>query len=166
MAVPERLVLGAGPSPVPRAVLDALARPTLGHLDPAFAEILDSCRARLREVFRTANDVTMPISGTGSAGMEAPVATLVRPGDRVVCGVHGLFGERMADELGRFGADVVRVDGEWGRALDPERLIGAADSFDAMFVVHGETSTGLRQPLDGLADACRDRDALLLVDCV
>ncbi len=162
----ERLLLGSGPSPVPRSVLDALARPTLGHLDPAFTEILDSCRARLREVFRTANETTLPISGTGSAGMEAMVANLVKPGDRVVCGVHGLFGERMADELGRFGADVVRVEGEWGRAIPVERLLGAADSWDALFVVHGETSTGVRQPLDGLADACRDRDALLLVDCV
>ncbi len=95
------------------------------------------------------------------------VANLVRPGDRVVCGVHGLFGERMADALGRQGAEVVRVEAEWGRAIPVERLIEAAGpGLDAMFVVHGETSTGVAQPLDGLAEACRERDALLLIDCV
>jgi alanine-glyoxylate transaminase/serine-glyoxylate transaminase/serine-pyruvate transaminase len=95
------------------------------------------------------------------------VANFVDPGDRVVCGVHGLFGARMADELARAGAEVIKVEAQWGRAIEPERLIeAAADGLDAMFVVHGETSTGVAQPLDGLADACRDKDALLLVDCV
>ncbi len=167
MSVPERLLLGSGPSPVPRRVLDALAQPTIGHLDPVFAEIMDRCRARLRDVLLTSNDVTLPISGTGSAGMEAMVVNFVRPGDRVVCGVNGLFGQRMADELGRNGADVVVVEGEWGRAIPTERLLEAVDDRTAaLFVVHGETSTGVRQPLDGLADACRAVDALLLVDCV
>ncbi|HEU4658295.1 MAG TPA: alanine--glyoxylate aminotransferase family protein [Capillimicrobium sp.] len=166
-AVPQRLLLGSGPSPVPPAVLEALAQPTIGHLDPAFAELMERCKQRLREVFRTANEVTLPISGTGSAGMEAMVANLVRPGDRVVCGVAGLFGERMADELARNGAEVVRVEAEWGRAIAPERLVAALDERTAaLFVVHGETSTGVRQPLDGLGAACRERDALLLVDCV
>jgi alanine-glyoxylate transaminase/serine-glyoxylate transaminase/serine-pyruvate transaminase len=91
----------------------------------------------------------------------------VRPGDRVVCGVHGLFGERMADELRRNGADVVRVEAEWGRAIDPSQLIEALDeNTAALFVVHAETSTGVRQPLDGLAAACREAGALLMVDCV
>src|SRR5690606_34391980 len=89
------------------------------------------------------------------------------PGDRVVCGVAGLFGERMADELARHGAEVVRVEAEWGRAIEVERLVAALDERTAaLFVVHGETSTGVRQPLDGLADACRAVDALLLFDCV
>ena len=165
--VPDRLLLGSGPSPVPRRVLDALAQPTIGHLDPAFAELMEATKAKLRQVMRTANDVTLPLSGTGSVGMEAMVVNFVRPGDRVVCGVHGLFGERMADELARNGAEVVRVEGEWGRALDPARLIDALDERTAaLFVVHGETSTGVRQPLDGLAAACREVDALLMVDCV
>jgi len=165
--VPERLLLGSGPSPVPRRVLDAMAQPTIGHLDPAFAELMEAAKDKLRRVMRTANDVTLPLSGTGSAGMEAMVVNFVRPGDRVVCGVHGLFGERMADELRRNGADVVRVEGEWGRALDPARLIDALDErTKALFVVHGETSTGVRQPLDGLAAACREVDALLMIDCV
>jgi alanine-glyoxylate transaminase/serine-glyoxylate transaminase/serine-pyruvate transaminase len=167
VTVPERLLLGSGPSPVPQRVLDALAQPTIGHLDPAFAEIMERCKDRLRQVFRTANDVTMPLSGTGSAGMEAMVVNFIRPGDRVVCGVHGLFGQRMADELQRNGAEVVKVEGEWGRALDNAQLVDALDDRTAaLFVVHGETSTGVRQPLDGLAAACRAHDALLMVDCV
>ncbi|MGH2918551.1 MAG: pyridoxal-phosphate-dependent aminotransferase family protein [Solirubrobacteraceae bacterium] len=165
--IPERLLLGSGPSPVPERVLAALAQPTIGHMDPAFGAIMAETIALLRDAFVTENIATLPISGTGSAGMEALVANFVDPGDRVVCGVHGLFGERMADELGRAGADVVRVEAEWGRAIAQERLIeAAADGLDAMVVVHGETSTGVAQPLEGLADACRERDALLLVDCV
>jgi alanine-glyoxylate transaminase/serine-glyoxylate transaminase/serine-pyruvate transaminase len=167
VAVPDRLLLGSGPSPVPSRVLDAMAQPTIGHLDPAFAELMEETAALLRATFGTSNRATLPISGTGSAGMDALVANFVEPGDRVVCGVHGLFGERMADALGRAGADVVRVEAEWGRALDVEALIAAArDGLDAMVVVHGETSTGVCQPLDGLAEACRKRGALLLVDCV
>ena len=165
--IPTRLLLGSGPSPVPARVLEALAQPTIGHMDPAFASIMAETIKLLREVFQTENTATLPVSGTGSAGMEALVANFVNPGDRVVCGVHGLFGMRMADELTRAGAEVVRVEAQWGRAIDPELLIAAAkDGLDAMIVVHGETSTGVAQPLDGLADACHERDALLLIDCV
>ncbi|MDO9353208.1 MAG: alanine--glyoxylate aminotransferase family protein [Solirubrobacteraceae bacterium] len=165
--LPQRLLLGAGPSQTTDRVLRALGSPTLGHLDPAFGELLDDLSARLRTVFRTENRVAFPVSGTGSAGMETMVANLVSPGDRVICGIHGLFGERMADELARHGAHVVRVEGEWGRAIPLELMTEATkDGFDAMFVVHAETSTGVAQPLDGLADLCRANDALLLVDCV
>ncbi len=165
--IPTRLLLGSGPSPVPSRVLEALAQPTIGHMDPAFAAIMGETIELLREAFQTENTATLPVSGTGSAGMEALVANFVNPGDRVVCGVHGLFGVRMADELARAGADVVKVEAEWGRAIDNDELIAAAaDGLDAMVVVHGETSTGVAQPLDGLADACRDKDALLLIDCV
>jgi alanine-glyoxylate transaminase/serine-glyoxylate transaminase/serine-pyruvate transaminase len=165
--IPTRLLLGSGPGPVPARVLEALAQPTIGHMDPAFAAIMGETIELLREAFQTENTATLPVSGTGSAGMEALVANFVNPGDRVVCGVHGLFGERMADELARAGAEVVKVEAEWGRAIDNEKLIAAAaDGLDAMVVVHGETSTGVAQPLDGLADACHERDALLLIDCV
>ena len=166
--IPERLLLGSGPSPVPPRVLAALAQPTIGHMDPAFADIMGETITLMREAFGTQNLATLPISGTGSAGMEALVANFVDPGDRVVCGINGLFGVRMADELARAGADVVPVKAEWGRAVPVEQLIEAADggATAAIVVVHGETSTGVAQPLDGLGDACRERDALLLVDCV
>ena len=165
--IPERLLLGSGPSPVPERVLAALRQPTIGHMDPAFAEIMSETIALLREAFQTENLATLPISGTGSAGMEALVANFVDPGDRVVCGVNGLFGERMADELERADAHVVRVEAQWGRAIAQEDLLAAcSDGLDAMVVVHGETSTGVAQPLEGLADACHERDALLLIDCV
>jgi len=166
-AIPWRLLLGSGPSPVPERVLHALAQPTIGHMDPAFAEIMGETIGFLREAFQTENQATLPISGTGSAGMEALVANFVDPGDRVVCGVNGLFGERMADELARSGAEVVRVEAQWGRAIETERLLdAAADGLDAMVVVHGETSTGVAQPLEGLAEACHERDALFMIDCV
>lgn len=166
--IPQRLLLGSGPSPVPPRVLAALAQPTIGHMDPAFADVMSETIGLMRQAFHTENLATLPISGTGSAGMEALVANFVDPGDRVVCGVSGLFGVRLADELARAGADVVPVKAEWGRAIDPEQLIAAvqAGRTDALVVVHGETSTGVAQPLEGLADACREQDALLLIDCV
>ena len=166
--IPERLLLGSGPSPVPPRVLAALAQPTIGHMDPAFADIMAETIALLREAFQTENRATLPISGTGSAGMEALVANFVDSGDRVVCGVNGLFGERMAEELRRAGADVVPVEAQWGRAVPIEQLLEAAvgGRTDAIVVVHGETSTGVAQPLEGLGDWCREHDALLLLDCV
>jgi alanine-glyoxylate transaminase/serine-glyoxylate transaminase/serine-pyruvate transaminase len=168
LQIPPRLLLGSGPSPVPRAVLDALAAPTIGHLDPAFGEIMEETAARLRRVFVTGNRATLPVSGTGSAGMEAMVVNCVWPGERVVVGVAGAFGERMADELLRQGAVVVRVEApEWGRAVPVSALIDACvPGVAAVFVVHGETSTGVLQPLDGLAEACASAGALLMIDCV
>jgi alanine-glyoxylate transaminase/serine-glyoxylate transaminase/serine-pyruvate transaminase len=160
-----RLLLGSGPSPVPQRVLDALAQPTIGHLDPQFGAIMDEVAELLRATFRTENRVAFPVSGTGSAGMQAMVDNFIAPDDIVVCGVNGLFGERMADALGRAGAEVVRVEGEWGRALDVQAIADAAgEGTRAVFVVHGETSTGVAQPLEGLREAAGD--ALLLIDCV
>jgi alanine-glyoxylate transaminase / serine-glyoxylate transaminase / serine-pyruvate transaminase len=168
VAIPQRLLLGSGPSPVPERVLQALAQPTIGHLDPVFGELMDETATLLRETFQTANPATLPLSATGSGGMDALVVNFVDPGERVVCGVNGLFGERMAEALARAGAHVARVDAPWGRALDPEQLIDALrdGGAAAMFVVQGETSTGVCQPLAGLSQACREYDALLLVDCV
>src|SRR5262249_38596381 len=130
-------------------------------------ELMDVVARLLRDTFVTDNKVAFPVSGTGSAGMQTLVDNLIAPGDRVVCGVHGLFGERMADALRRRGAEVVRVEAPWGRAIPTEALVDAArEPFAALFVVHAETSTGVVQPLDGLADACAQHDALLLIDCV
>jgi alanine-glyoxylate transaminase/serine-glyoxylate transaminase/serine-pyruvate transaminase len=169
--LPARLLLGSGPSPVPARILAALAHPTVGHLDPAFGALQDDVAALLRATMLTGNEVTFPLSATGSGGMQAIVDTLIAPGDRVVVGVHGAFGGRMADALGRAGADVVRVEAEWGRAIETERLVDAVAGAGggrvrALFVVHGETSTGVAQPLDGLAEAIGAHDGLLLVDCV
>jgi len=149
-------------------VLRALATPTIGHLDPAFGELMEEVAARLRSVFGTANRATLPVSGTGSAGMQAMVDNCVWPGERVVVGVAGAFGERMADALSRRGADVVRVEAAaWGRAIPIGDLVAALGSgADALFVVHGETSTGVLQPLDGLGEACAAAGALFMIDCV
>ena len=156
--------MGPGPSnPYPEAV-EALGRPMLGHLDPEFLGLLDETCGRLRAVFRTANALTLPLSGTGSAGMEASFVNFVEPGDPVVVGVNGLFGERMVDVATRCGAEVVRVDAEWGRALPPERLLGAHPAPKMIAVVHAETSTGVRNDVAPLGQG--KGDALLLVDCV
>jgi alanine-glyoxylate transaminase/serine-glyoxylate transaminase/serine-pyruvate transaminase len=152
---------------VPQRVLDALAQSTVGHLDPFFGELMEETAELLRAAFGTANAATLPISATGSGGMDALVANFVEPGDRVVVGVNGLFGERLADALGRADADVVRVEADWGRALDPDDLRSVLTAgADAVCIVHGETSTGVCQPMDGIGEMCRDADALLLVDCV
>ncbi len=163
----RRLLLGSGPSPVPERVLEALARPTLGHLDPAFGAVMDDCAALLRRAFGTANPVTLPLSATGSGGMQAMVDALIHPGDVVVVGVNGLFGERMADALARAGTEVVRVEGEWGRALSWERVAEALpDRVAAAFLVHAETSTGALNDPGGLGAAVREKGGLLLLDCV
>src|SRR3954452_2789375 len=135
--------MGPGPSNPYPEVMQALARPVLGHLDPEFLTILDETCARLRTVFRTDNALTLPISGTGSAGMEAAFVNVVGPGDVVVVGVNGLFGERMCDVASRCGAEVVRVDAPWGRALDPQQVLAPHPSPKVVAVVHAETSTGV-----------------------
>jgi len=160
----DRVLMGPGPcNPYPE-VVEALGRPMLGHLDPDFVAILDETCERLRMVFRTRNPMTFPVSGTGSAGMEAAFVNTVGPGDVVVVGVNGLFGERMCDVASRCGADVVRIEAEWGRALDPARLLEAHPAPKVIAVVHAETSTGVRNDIEAL-DAGKG-DALLLVDCV
>ena len=165
---PHRVLMGPGPSDVDPAVLAALSRPTLGHLDPAFVDLMEEVRAMLRAVYRTDNDVSVPISGTGSAGMETCIVNLVEPGDRVLVGVHGVFGGRMADVARRAGADVTEVHGEWGRALDPAALRAGAehDRYDLVGVVHAETSTGVLQSIPPIREVADGLGALLLVDCV
>ena len=160
----DRVLMGPGPcNPYPEAV-EALARPMLGHLDPEFVAILDETCDRLRAVFRTANPMTLPISGTGSAGMEAAFVNLVQPGDPVVVGVNGVFGARMCDVAARCGAEVVAVEAPWGQPIDPERLLSAHPAPRIIAVVHAETSTGVRSDVAPLGAG--KGDALLLVDCV
>ena len=156
--------MGPGPcNPYPEA-MEGLARPVLGHLDPEFVTILDETCERLRTLFRTSNALTLPISGTGSAGMEAAFVNVVSPGDVVVVGVNGVFGERMCDVAARCGASVVRVDVPWGEPVPPSALLGAHPSPAVIAVVHAETSTGVRSDIAPLGPG--KGDALLLVDCV
>jgi alanine-glyoxylate transaminase/serine-glyoxylate transaminase/serine-pyruvate transaminase len=156
--------MGPGPSNPYPEVAEAFARPLLGHLDPDFLVLLDETCDRLRTVFRTDNELTLPISGTGSAGMEAAFVNFVEAGDVVVVGVNGVFGERMCDVAARCGADVVRVEAEWGRAIDPQTLANAHPTPKIIAVVHAETSTGVRNDIEPLG--ALKNDALLLVDCV
>jgi alanine-glyoxylate transaminase/serine-glyoxylate transaminase/serine-pyruvate transaminase len=156
--------MGPGPSNPYPEVMQALVRPVVGHLDPEFLAVLDETCERLRQVFRTRNELTLPISGTGSAGMEAAFVNVAGPGDVVVVGVNGLFGERMCDVAARAGADVVRVEADWGRAIEPSRLLEAHAAPKVIAVVHAETSTGVRNDIEPLGAG--KGDALLLVDCV
>lgn len=162
-----RALHGPGPSPVPPEVLAAMARPVLGHLDPVFVQIMDETSAALREVFRTSNRMTFPVSGTGSAGMEAAVFNLLEPGDTFVVGVNGVFGGRMAEEARRAGANVVTVEAPWGQIVSTEELaaVVASSGAKAVGIVHAETSTGVRQPVEDLRAAVGD-DVFVLVDSV
>ncbi|MGD8826722.1 MAG: alanine--glyoxylate aminotransferase family protein, partial [Myxococcales bacterium] len=126
MSALKRTLMGPGPSDVPPRVLEALARPTIGHLDPAFLQILDETQSMLRQVFGTANALTLPMSGTGSAGMETCFVNLLEHGDRALICRHGVFGGRMAEVARRCGADVTIVDAPWGRAIDPDDVAQAA----------------------------------------
>jgi alanine-glyoxylate transaminase / serine-glyoxylate transaminase / serine-pyruvate transaminase len=144
--------------------MSALTRPLLGHLDPEFLTLLDETNERLRTVFGTANALTLPVSGTGSAGMEASFVNVLHPGDVVVVGVNGVFGERMCEVAGRHGAEVVRVEAPWGHPIPPEQLVEAHPSPAVIAIVHAETSTGVRNdvaPLGAIKGA-----ALLVVDMV
>jgi alanine-glyoxylate transaminase/serine-glyoxylate transaminase/serine-pyruvate transaminase len=164
MGMTERLLMGPGPSnPYPEVTM-ALAGPVLGHLDPQFLALLDDTNDRLRRVFATVNPLTLPISGTGSAGMEASFVNFVRKDEPIVVGVNGVFGERMCEVATRFGGDVIRVDAPWGEAIDPDRILSAHPSPSIIAVVHAETSTGVRNDIESLGS--RKGDALLLVDMV
>ena len=165
---PIRTLLGPGPSPVHPRVLAALSLPVVGHLDPKFLEIMDQSMAMLREVFQTKNRLALPMSGTGSAGMETCFVNLVDPGDNVLIGVNGVFGTRMVDVAQRCGAQVDTVEAEWGAALEPQKFKTALaqKKYKLTAVVHAETSTGVLQPLDDIAKLVRESGALFVVDTV
>jgi alanine-glyoxylate transaminase/serine-glyoxylate transaminase/serine-pyruvate transaminase len=165
---PKRILLGPGPSPVDDRVLSAMASPVLGHLDPLFLRCMDDVQALLRYVFETENRVTIPISATGSAGMEAALVNVIEPGDDVVVCINGVFGERMRDIIERAGGKPVVVEAKWGEAIDVNKIEAVLKSCQprALTLVHAETSTGVLQDLSGLAEMAHGRDALLIVDAV
>ncbi len=165
---PERVLLGPGPSPVEDRVLEAMAAPVLGHLDPLFLKCMDDIQEMLRYVFETSNRLTIPISGTGSAGMEAALVNIIEPGDEVIVCIHGVFGERMHEIIERAGGTPIAIRTEWGRPTDKNRIEDAFKSHNprAIAIVHAETSTGVLQDLSGLGELAHSRDALLIVDAV
>jgi alanine-glyoxylate transaminase/serine-glyoxylate transaminase/serine-pyruvate transaminase len=165
---PIRTLLGPGPSDIHPRVLAALARPTVGHLDPYYLELMDKLQGALRELFQTKNRMTFAVSGTGSAGMEAAVVNLVEPGDPVVVCVNGVFGARMCDVAERAGARVTRIERPWGEVFSTEEVARAVAAAKPKLVgiVMAETSTGAWQPIEELSRAVHDGGALLLVDAV
>ena len=166
---PQRILMGPGPSDVSPRVLGAMARPTLGHLDPLFVAMMDDTKALLREAFLTTNELTFPVSAPGSAGMEACFVNLVEPGDTVIVCQNGVFGGRMKENVLRCGATPVMVEDEWGRAVDPDKLERALKTHpDARLVafVHAETSTGAESDVQTLVDLAHRHDALAIVDAV
>lgn len=166
--VPERVLLGPGPSMVPPRVLQAMRTPLVGHLDPQFLEIMRRTQVLLRDLFRTGNEVTIPISGTGTAAMEVAVVNMVEPGDQILVCINGYFGQRIAEMARRYGAEVRTIARPWGEVFTAEEVDAALDKQPAQIVaiVHGETSTGAEQPLAEIAEVVRERDALFLVDTV
>lgn len=165
---PQRILMGPGPSEINPSVLAAMAAPTVGHLDPYFLKLMDEVQTMLREVFQTTNHMTMAISGTGSAGMETCVVNLIEPGDRMVVGVNGVFGGRMAEVAERLGAEVTRIERPFGEVFTPEEVRAAVEKArpKVVGIVHAETSTGAWQPLEEIASIVHNAGALLAVDCV
>ena len=166
--VPPRLLLGPGPSNAHPRVLQALSMRQVGHLDPKFIELMNENQELLRYAWQTDNQFTIPVSGTGSAAMEASVANTVEPGDVVLVGVNGYFGLRLVDMAGRYGGDVRQIDKPWGDVFSLEDIRAGLEQHRPaiLALIHAETSTGARQPLEGVADLCREFDCLLLIDSV
>jgi alanine-glyoxylate transaminase/serine-glyoxylate transaminase/serine-pyruvate transaminase len=166
---PERILMGPGPSNINYRVYKAMSTPILGHLDPDFMSVMDEICEMLRLVFKTRNRLTIPISGTGSSGMETAFVNLIEPEDKLIIGVNGLFGERMVDVALRCGARVFRIDEEWGKIIDPGRVVDTLvkhPDTKIFAIVHAETSTGAKQPLEEIGAFLRDKDTLFVVDAV
>lgn len=165
---PQRILLGPGPSDTHPRVLAALAKPTIGHLDPYFLQVMNELQSMLREVFQTTNELTLAVSGTGSSGMEACVVNLIEPGDRMLVCINGVFGGRMSDVATRAGAQVTTLERGFGEIFSLEEIAEALQRVrpKVVGIVHAETSTGAWQPLEEIAKVVHASDALLLVDCV
>ncbi|MFP6641213.1 MAG: alanine--glyoxylate aminotransferase family protein [Myxococcota bacterium] len=166
--LPTRLLLGPGPSNAHPDVLQAMAQPLIGHLDPSFLELLDQVQQDLRVLFGTENRFTLPLSAPGSAGMEACLVNLLEPGDHALIGINGVFGGRMANVAERAGARVTRVESPWGQPLDPDAMARAIAEGepDVVAFVHAETSTGVQQDPKTIARLARDAGSLVVLDCV
>lgn len=165
--VPARLLLGPGPSNVPPRVMAAMAHPVIGHLDPEFFKVMDDTSALLRYAFQTANELTLVVPGTGTAGMQAALTNALEPGDRIVVGVAGFFGGRIREMAQRLGAEVESVEVPWGETIDPADIRRALQRpAKVVALVHGETSTGVNQPLAEIGRIVREHDSLFLVDAV
>ena len=166
---PQRILLGPGPSDVPARVLQALGAPTLGHLDPEYLKLMDETRQMLREVFQTQNEMTLAMSGTGSAGMETVAVNLLEPGDAAIVCVNGVFGTRMKDVFERCGARVHAIEAPWGETIPEERVaeaLKAVPDAKVFGIVHAETSTGAHQPLEEISKLVHGAGALFAVDAV
>jgi alanine-glyoxylate transaminase / serine-glyoxylate transaminase / serine-pyruvate transaminase len=165
---PNRLLLGPGPSNAAPSVLHAMSQPLVGHLDPAFIHLMEEIKGMLRATFLTSNDMTFPVSGTGSAGMEFCFANLVEPGDQVVVGINGVFGGRMAEVAERCGARVTKVEAEWGKIIEPAQIAAALKEVRPKIValVHAETSTGVLTPVEEISRLAHDAGALFVLDTV
>jgi alanine-glyoxylate transaminase/serine-glyoxylate transaminase/serine-pyruvate transaminase len=163
-----RILMGPGPSNVHPRVLRALSAPVIGHLDKEFLEIMNSTKDLLAKTFMTSNEFTIPISGTGSAGMETALVNFTEPGDKVLICINGLFGERMADIVQRCGGDLAVIQGEWGKIIEPCEIEKALKDrpADIVGIVHVETSTGVLQPIEPVAKIAKRYGALLVVDAV
>ena len=164
-----RILLGPGPSNVNPRVMKAMASPVVGHLDPDFLKVMENIKKLLRTVFRTKNEITFPVSGTGSAGMEAVMANLIEDGDEVVVGVNGAFGTRLAEVASRLGAKVHKVEAEWGTIVEPSKIATAlkvAKNPKLVAVVHAETSTGIHQPIEEIAELAQRHGAMMAIDAV
>jgi len=166
--LPERILMGAGPSEVPPSVLRVMSAPLVGHLDPYFLKIMDENQTLLRYVFNTKNEFAIPISGTGSAGMETALCNMLESGDGIIIGINGLFSMRMKDIAERCGAKVHVIEQQLGRVFEPEQVEEALKETGAKAValVHAETSTGACQPLQDIGRIVREKDALFIVDAV
>lgn len=166
---PQRTLMGPGPSDVPPRVLAAMAQPTIGHLDPAFIELMDQIKQLLQYALRTENPLTLPVSAPGSAGMEACFVNLVEPGDKVIVCQNGVFGGRMKENVERFGGIALMVEDEWGRAVSTEKvraLMEQHDDIKILAFVHAETSTGVRSDAETLCQMAQDYGCLTIVDAV
>lgn len=166
---PQRILMGPGPSDVSPRVLQAMARPTLGHLDPLFVHMMDEVKGLLQYAFQTQNELTMPISAPGSAGMEACFANLVEPGDKVIVCQNGVFGGRMKENVERFGGIAIMVMDDWGKPVDPEKVEAALKAHPdtkILAFVHAETSTGVRSDAKLLTELAHQYGCLVIVDAV